>query len=229
VEHSLEWNEPVVYVAINYRVNFFGFLASKELAKDNAAHGGGVGNYGTPNLNVSLISGLHDQRLALEWVQKNIEYFGGDPSRVTIYGESAGSASVHAQLLAEKPLFSRAIMQSGVLADCLGPLQVGGSRSQGDFDLLVKKFGLEDKDDQGKVEGLRNLPMEDLINAIEELGYFPFPNLLTLGPFPYFILWYNWFMRQSDNRTTLIFLDISLTKDVMRLTNGFSTPTSAIS
>lgn len=46
VEHSLEWNEPVVYFAINYRVNFFGFLASKELIKDNAAHGGGVGNYG---------------------------------------------------------------------------------------------------------------------------------------------------------------------------------------
>jgi len=46
VEHSIEWGEPVVYVAINYRLNYFGFLASKELAKDNAAHGGGVGNYG---------------------------------------------------------------------------------------------------------------------------------------------------------------------------------------
>ena len=47
VEHSLEWDEPVVYVSINYRLNFFGFLASKELVKDNAAHGGGVGNYGS--------------------------------------------------------------------------------------------------------------------------------------------------------------------------------------
>lgn len=46
VEHSLACDEPVVYVALNYRVNYFGFLASKELAKDNAAHGGGVGNYG---------------------------------------------------------------------------------------------------------------------------------------------------------------------------------------
>lgn len=46
VEYSLEWDQPVVYVSINYRVNFFGFLTSKELAKDNAAHGGGVGNYG---------------------------------------------------------------------------------------------------------------------------------------------------------------------------------------
>jgi len=119
-------------------------------------------------------------------------------------------------------------MQSGVLADCLGPMQVKGWRTQGDFDLLVKKFGLEDKDDQGKVDGLRSLPMEDLISAIEDVGYLSFSNLLTLGHFLYFILWYDWSMRQSDDRTTLIFLDISLTKDVMRLTNGFSTPTSAI-
>ena len=47
VELSLEFGEPVIHVTINYRVNFFGFLASKELEKDNAAHGGGVGNYGS--------------------------------------------------------------------------------------------------------------------------------------------------------------------------------------
>ena len=48
VEESLKLDQPVVFVGINYRVNFFGFLASKELAKDNAQHGGGVGNYGIP-------------------------------------------------------------------------------------------------------------------------------------------------------------------------------------
>lgn len=62
-------------------------------------------------------------------------------------------------------------MQSGVLADTLGPAQLQGPRTQGDFDMLVKKFGLEDKDDQGKVDALRALPMEDLINAIPEVGY----------------------------------------------------------
>jgi carboxylesterase type B len=46
VELSMKLNKPVVFVAINYRVNFFGFMASKELAADNAKHEGGVGNYG---------------------------------------------------------------------------------------------------------------------------------------------------------------------------------------
>ena len=46
VEHSLKLDKPVVFVSLNYRVNFFGFLASKELAADNAKYEGGVGNYG---------------------------------------------------------------------------------------------------------------------------------------------------------------------------------------
>ena len=160
VEHSIEWNEPIVYVAINYRLNFFGFLASKELIKDNAAHGGGVGNYA-----------LYDQRIALEWVQQNIKHFGGDPSRVTIYGESAGSASVHSHIVAGKPLFKRAIMQSGVLADCIGPQPLDSRRAQGDFDGLVEKFGLQGKSDQEKIEGLRAIPWDVLAKSVLEMGY----------------------------------------------------------
>jgi carboxylesterase type B len=90
---------------------------------------------------------------------------------VTIYGESAGSASCHAHICAGVPLFKRAILQSGCLADCLGPLPVDSPRTQGDFNKLVKRFKLQDKDDQGKVEALRALPTEELIAALEEIGY----------------------------------------------------------
>jgi carboxylesterase type B len=66
--------DGLVFVAMNYRLGAFGFLAGPSL---QAA--GGVAN-----------AGLLDQRLALEWIQKNIHLFGGDPERVTIMGESAG-------------------------------------------------------------------------------------------------------------------------------------------
>ncbi|KAG9123205.1 hypothetical protein FRC07_000106 [Ceratobasidium sp. 392] len=82
VERSVEIGKPIIYVAMNYRVGLFGFPPGQA-----AADAGGS------NL------GLKDQRLALEWVQKNIAYFGGDPKKVTIFGESAGAMSVGYQSL----------------------------------------------------------------------------------------------------------------------------------
>ncbi|GKT71929.1 para-nitrobenzyl esterase [Colletotrichum tofieldiae] len=93
---SLAITQDVVVVTINYRTNIFGFSNSPEIAT------------GSQN------SGFLDQRFALRWVQDNIAKFGGDPSRVTIFGESAGGESVK-QLLANPPSplpFSAAIMQS---------------------------------------------------------------------------------------------------------------------
>lgn len=83
----------VIIVAPNYRLGPFGFLVTESLR----------GNYG-----------LEDQRFALEWVQRNIAQFGGDPNNVLIYGESAGAMSVGAQLSSPpaRGLFHRAIMQS---------------------------------------------------------------------------------------------------------------------
>jgi para-nitrobenzyl esterase len=91
----------VVLVSIAYRVGAFGFLAHPALSKER---GKGSGNYG-----------LHDQIAGLRWVRENIARFGGDPSRVTIFGESAGGISVSmlAASPAAKGLFHRAISESG--------------------------------------------------------------------------------------------------------------------
>ena len=89
-------------MTVNYRLGVFGFLAHPELTKESSTHASG--NYA-----------FLDQIAALEWVQKNIAAFGGDPTRVTIFGESAGSWSVN-NLVATplaRGLFQRAIGESG--------------------------------------------------------------------------------------------------------------------
>lgn len=91
-----------VVVTYNYRLGVFGFLAHPELTKESAHHASG--NYA-----------MMDMAAVLHWVQKNIEGFGGDPKRVTIDGESAGSMLVSAMVGSPegKGLFQRAIGQSG--------------------------------------------------------------------------------------------------------------------
>lgn len=92
----------VVLVTINYRLGPLGYLAHPALSAESEHHASG--NYGTL-----------DQIAALQWVQKNIAKFGGDPGRVTIFGESAGSWSVN-HLMATplaRGLFHRAIGESG--------------------------------------------------------------------------------------------------------------------
>ncbi|OAA55528.1 sterol esterase [Niveomyces insectorum RCEF 264] len=97
-------HQPFLFVGVNYRSGGFGFLGGKEILADGAA-----------NL------GLLDQRAGLEWVADNIAAFGGDPDRVTLWGESAGAISVFDQMALYdgnntykgKPLFRAGIMDSG--------------------------------------------------------------------------------------------------------------------
>ena len=91
----------VVLVSVNYRMNAFGFMAHPELSAESKR--GVSGNYG-----------ILDHIAALEWVRDNIAGFGGDPDNVTIFGESAGGASIYALLATPlaKGLFHRAISES---------------------------------------------------------------------------------------------------------------------
>ncbi|XP_049926178.1 acetylcholinesterase-like [Epinephelus moara] len=93
----LSKSEGVVVVSMNYRLGALGFLSIPD------------------NKNIQSNVGLRDQHFALQWVADNIAAFGGDPTKVTLFGESAGSASVGYQLLSpgSQRLFQRAVMQSG--------------------------------------------------------------------------------------------------------------------
>ncbi|KDQ18274.1 hypothetical protein BOTBODRAFT_554878 [Botryobasidium botryosum FD-172 SS1] len=96
---SLNLKLPVIYVSFNYRLGIFGFPIGRDAIDNNA-----------------LNLGFYDQRLAIEWVRDNIHSFGGDPSKITIFGESAGATSVSYQMLYRGGdvggAFRGAIMQS---------------------------------------------------------------------------------------------------------------------
>ncbi|KAF2717637.1 carboxylesterase family protein-like protein [Polychaeton citri CBS 116435] len=85
LNRSSEWtnHDEVIFVALNYRLGAFGFLSGPTFQQDGTAN-----------------AGLLDQRFALEWVQQHIGKFGGDPNRVTVFGESAGGGSIMHQITA---------------------------------------------------------------------------------------------------------------------------------
>ena len=133
----------IVVVSINYRLGIMGFFAHPELTQESAHHASG--NYG-----------LLDIVAALQWVQKNIRSFGGDPARVTIVGQSAGATAE--ELLTASPLakglFHAAIIESGAtLSDPTGGSLVEGEQQGTQFAALAGKPTLKE---------LRGLSAEDL-------------------------------------------------------------------
>ncbi|KAL8176964.1 UNVERIFIED_CONTAM: hypothetical protein K2H54_040465 [Gekko kuhli] len=142
----LAYTEKVLLVSISYRVGAFGFLA----LPDSPEAPGNVG--------------LLDQRLALQWVQNNIHYFGGNPKMVTIFGESAGAASVGMHLLSaqSRPLFKRAILQSGAPN---GPwATIGPAESRRRATHLAKLVGCQSTNDSEMVSCLRAREPQELID-----------------------------------------------------------------
>jgi para-nitrobenzyl esterase len=137
----------VVVVSFNYRLGIFGFFSYPELTKELPHRASG--NYG-----------LLDQVAALEWVRKNIAGFGGDPDNVTIFGESAGSISVSAQMASplSKGLIKQAVGQSGG-AFMLTPRMPSVSETQqkgADFAKLLRANTLQ---------ALRAMPADQLLAA----------------------------------------------------------------
>ncbi|MDO4478935.1 MAG: carboxylesterase family protein [Lachnospiraceae bacterium] len=138
----------VILVTINYRLGVFGFLAHKELAAESER--GISGNYG-----------LLDQIEALKWVRDNIAAFGGDPSRITIFGQSAGALS--GQLLVSSPetedMIAGAIFQSGAGYRSFGKDLPTTEKAEEMGAYYLEKAGVS------SIEELRALPGEKLLEA----------------------------------------------------------------
>lgn len=137
----------VVIVSMNYRLGIFGFFVHPELTSESPHHASG--NYG-----------LMDQTAAIEWVQKNIARFGGDPHNITIFGESAGSESVSA--LMASPIsqnhFQKAIGESGSEFPADKPaMRSREIREQMDTRFAKSAFGTTN------LAALRKIPAEELL------------------------------------------------------------------
>ncbi|KAH7380581.1 carboxylesterase family protein-like protein [Pyrenochaeta sp. MPI-SDFR-AT-0127] len=141
VENSVNIGKPIIGVNINYRLSAWGFLSGSEELKNSGD-------------------------LNLEWVQENIDAFGGDPNQVTIFGESAGAASVGFHLTAysgrDDKLFRGAIMQSGNPVN-FGPLMEPLGYADMYNELLLRTSC---RNASSPLECLRQLPAEQLNTAI---------------------------------------------------------------
>ncbi|KAL1953661.1 hypothetical protein VTO42DRAFT_2410 [Malbranchea cinnamomea] len=158
---NLAGYHDVVVVAANYRTNVFGFPGSSELPADKR------------NL------GFLDQRLALDWVQRNIRAFGGDPKKVTLFGESAGASStdLHVIMTPKNPPFHAAILQSGSATLMNSPEPSG-------WDALVQGLGC--KNARSAVACLRKKKAAEIKDYIERnaLSFRPVVDNVTVPSDP---------------------------------------------
>ncbi|KAJ5797478.1 uncharacterized protein N7503_006774 [Penicillium pulvis] len=147
LENSYDIGKPFIAVTLNYRLSAWGWISSSQV-------------WGSGNTNL----GLRDQRLALHWVQENIAAFGGDPTKVTIWGESAGAMSVGYHLTAyggrDDKLFRAGIMESG---GSIGAIPSNYTGFQSTYDQLVSLVNCTGTVDT--LQCLREVPFATL-NAV---------------------------------------------------------------
>ena len=145
---SFSLRANAIVVTVNYRLNVWGFLSTDD-----------------PNTKGNL--GLFDQQLAIKWVHDNIQTFGGDPNRITLFGESAGGASVtyHALYPGNKGLFQRGIAQSGSFASPWAFYEPEKVKNQ--TRVFARLAGCSQVDDVLLVSCLQSLPISNITRAIE--------------------------------------------------------------
>lgn len=150
----------IILITINYRLGALGYLS-----------------LGTEDIPGN--AGMKDQVAALKWVKKNIKNFGGDPENITIFGESAGAASVSYHLVSpmSKGLFKRAIAMSG----CLTNTWAQSFEAREKALKLAKQLGFNSEDDKKLYQFLKNLPKEKLVNLKLPVTKSPSLNELEFG------------------------------------------------
>lgn len=162
--------EGIMFVSFNYRLGRFGTFALPQLTAENKDDGR-LGNYGAM-----------DQIAALEWVKRNIAAFGGDPSNVTIIGESAGGMSVHNLITSplSQGLFQRAVVMSG------GNGRSEGTKSLADVEKIGQNFARRydiDPAAPDALKRLRGLTAEQVTDGLSMMARGSGPETVT-GPFP---------------------------------------------
>jgi para-nitrobenzyl esterase len=164
--------QGVMFVSFNYRVGRFGTFALPQLTRQDPDHGL-LGNYG-----------FLDEIAALKWVQRNIAAFGGDPSNVTIIGESAGGMSVHTLITTPlaRGLFQKAMVMSG------GNAETAGNPTLHDVEQIYSNFAKANgvsPDDPDALDKLRALSAEQITDGLSMMQMFqPKPGPKTYsGPF----------------------------------------------
>jgi carboxylesterase type B len=183
VLESIEQNKPMIVVSLNYRLNYLGFLSSKELLLDAQHHvaaktlasanqqqqhrewyDGSVGNWG-----------VLDAIMGLEWIQAHIRAFSGNPDRVTIMGESGGSILVsYLHLIPQtRGLFKRSILQSGAASSM--PEMYTDQEGQEMFDRLCRLCKIpEDLEPLEKVARLREVDVEMFVDDMNKAPFILF-------------------------------------------------------
>lgn len=157
-----EFHQKFILVSVGYRLNIFGFLSGTDLLEEDPE---------------SSNFGFWDQRLAIEWTYENIQYFGGDPEKITVLGLSAGAYSVFFQLTYElyHPEAKQIIKQIVLFSNTpiAQPKTINETKAQ--FDEVIDKFGI-DKSLTGpqKLEALRKLDTKFIVDKIPQLEHHTF-------------------------------------------------------